>query len=78
MGSCVVSNPYEGIEEWFKPGREIFVVKDEEDAAKTYEWLIDNDSIRMETGQAARKRVIDQHTYTHRAREVLEVIKALQ
>jgi Glycosyl transferases group 1 len=78
MGSCVVSNQSEGLEEWFEPGREIFVAKNAEDAAKTYEWLIENDPLRLETGQAARKRVVEQHTYTHRAREILQVIKALR
>lgn len=75
MGACVVSNEYQGIQEWFDPGKEIFVAKNQEDAVKMYEWLIENESIRKEAGSAARSRVMRQHTYTHRAAELLQVIK---
>lgn len=77
MGACVVSNEYQGLQEWFEPGKEIFVAKNQEDAMKMYEWLIENDSVRKEAGLAARSRIIKQHTYTHRAAELLQVIKQL-
>ncbi len=77
MASCIVSNDYEGLGEWFEEGREIRVVRDRDEAVKLYEWLIENDSIRKATGQAARERVIKQHTYLHRAREILEIVNSL-
>ena len=78
MGSCVVSNRYDGLEEWFEPGKEIFVVENEDEAVKMYELLLRNDSMRERAALAAQKRVMKQHTYTQRAREILEVIKAIR
>ncbi len=78
MASCIVSNEYEGLGEWFELGREVYVARDRDEAVKLYEWLIENDSVRNAAGQAARERVIKQHTYLHRAREILEIVKSIR
>ncbi len=78
MGACIVSNEYSGLEEWFEVNREVFVATNRSEAIRLYEWLIENDSVRSQTGVAARGRVIKQHTYVHRAQEILGIIKSLQ
>ena len=35
-GAAIVSNPHEGIERWFAPGRELVVVTDADEALATY------------------------------------------
>lgn len=77
FGSCIVSQPYNGIEEWFKPGKEIFVVKNEEGAIESYKWLLSHDKEREIMGKQARERVFKEHTYQHRARELVKILKAL-
>jgi glycosyltransferase involved in cell wall biosynthesis len=57
MGCCIVANPYEGIEEWFEPGKELFVVHSSEEAIDRYRYLLTHDAERQAVGRAARERV---------------------
>jgi hypothetical protein len=75
MSACMVANPYLGIEEWFEPGKEICVVASEEEAVDRYRYLLSHDSERAAMGAAARARILKQHTYGHRARQLMETIR---
>jgi len=77
MGCCVVSNPYLGLEEWFEPKKEILVIKDSQEAIETYKWLLSRDQERKKIGLKARERVLKEHTYQHRSRELIKVIKEM-
>ncbi len=74
FGSCIVSQPYNGIEEWFEPGKEIFVVKSEEEAIESYKRLLSHDKEREMMGKQARKRVLKEHTYQHRAGQLVKIL----
>ena len=37
FGACIVSQPYNGIEEWFDVGKEIIVTTSKDEIIKTYE-----------------------------------------
>jgi len=73
-GAAIVSNPYEGIERWFEPGRELLVVSNADEAADAYRELLEDTARAEELGRAARERALDEHTYLHRARQLLELI----
>ncbi len=75
MGACIVANPYEGIEEWFLPEREIIVVASAAAAVERYEYLLANETARRALGLAARARVLKQHTMRHRAQELLGILR---
>jgi len=77
LGSCVISNPYLGLGDWFQIGREVFTVHDHEEALETYRWLIQDDEARQKAGQAARERVLNEHTCRHRARQILSHVSTL-
>src|SRR4030042_231660 len=49
FGSCIVSQPYNGIEEWFKIGQEIFVIHSVEEAIQTYRKLLSSAELRLRT-----------------------------
>ena len=70
-GAAIVSNPHAGIEAWFEPGREIIVVHDAEEAVDAYRRLLDDPGEALRMGQSARERVLDEHTYLQRARQLL-------
>lgn len=72
-GAAIVSNPHLGIERWFEPGRELLVVSSAEEAADAYRVLLDDPGRLEELGRAARERALDEHTYLHRARRLLEL-----
>jgi spore maturation protein CgeB len=73
-GAAIVSNPCQGIERWFEPGRELLVVSSAEEATDAYEELLDDPGRAEELGRAARERALDEHRYVHRARDLLELV----
>jgi hypothetical protein len=75
FGACMVSQPYPGIGEWFEPGREMIVLKDQNEAADIYQWLLTSDEERERIGARARERVLREHTYRHRAELFTRVMR---
>jgi spore maturation protein CgeB len=73
-GAAIVANPYEGIERWFEPGRELLVVADADEATAAYRDLLADPAQAEELGRRARERVLDEHTYLHRARQLRALI----
>jgi spore maturation protein CgeB len=73
-GAAIVANPYNGIERWFEPGSELLVVNDAAEAITAYRDLLDDPAQAEAMGQRARERVLDEHTYRHRARQLLELL----
>jgi glycosyltransferase involved in cell wall biosynthesis len=73
-GAAIVANPYNGVERWFEPGSEIVVVSDEEQAVETYRELLADPALAEAMGRRARERVLDEHTYRHRARQLLALL----
>jgi glycosyltransferase involved in cell wall biosynthesis len=76
-GACIVSQPYNGLEKWFDIGEELLVVNSEDEAIEAYKQLLNNDNRREEFGNKARKRVLNEHTFNHRAKELVEIIEKL-
>lgn len=77
LGCCIVSNPYNGIEKWFEIGEEIFVVESEDEAIELYHWLLSSDDERRKVGRKARKRALREHTFKHRAKQLLDIIEKI-
>lgn len=77
LGCCIVSNPIEGLNEWFDVGKEIFVAYNEIEATELYKWLLSSDDVRTKTGNLARNKLLKEHTFKHRAQELREIILKL-
>src|ERR671936_363369 len=75
-GAAIVTNPYNGIERWFEPGRELEVVSTADEAVGVYRDLLGDPAAAEEMGRRARERVIDEHTFAARARRLLELVGA--
>ena len=75
-GAAIVSNPHEGIERWFEPGSEVRVVSSADEELTTYRELLDDPGAAEAMGRRARERVLDEHTYAHRARQILDLVGA--
>jgi hypothetical protein len=73
-GAAIVANPYDGIERWFEPGSELLVVDDVQSAVNAYRDLLADPAQAEALGRRARERVLDEHTYRHRARQLLELV----
>jgi spore maturation protein CgeB len=71
MGCCIVSNPICGVETWFEPDRELIMAPEAEPVGPLYAGLLADEARRRALGEAARRRVLEEHTYRHRARTLL-------
>lgn len=77
FGSCIVSQPYNGIEEWFEPGSELLIANNSGEAIKLYRTLLASPEKRRQLAEKARLRVLKEHTYKHRAVQLIETISRL-
>ncbi len=73
-GAAIVSNPHEGLELWLEPGSEVLVVSSPEEALAAYRALLDDPAEAEAMGARARERILDEHTYGHRARQILRTL----
>jgi len=76
LGACMVCNPYAGIETWFEPEKELIVVHSAAEAVERMRWLLAHDDARRALGQAARARLLKEHTMRHRARQLVGLIQS--
>jgi spore maturation protein CgeB len=67
-GACMISDAWQGIEDFLEPGREILVAQDGEEVARFVRDLTPDTARAM--GERARVRVLASHTYEARARQV--------
>ena len=72
--ACLITDAWEGIEQFLAPDEEVLVARDGEDVARHLEALTADRARAI--GEAARRRVLAEHTYQLRAAEVDRLFKA--
>ena len=72
-GTPVLSDAWEGLDSFFRPGEEILVCRAPEDVVEA---LSRPPGELARIGRAARERVLAEHTSEHRARELVELLDA--
>jgi spore maturation protein CgeB len=73
-GACLLMDRWEGIEQFLEPGREVLVVDSGAEVEGCMRTLDERRAAAI--GQAALRRVLAEHTYAHRARELAAVLDA--
>jgi spore maturation protein CgeB len=73
-GACLLSDEWEGIEQFLEPGSEVIVCSSGADVIDALERL--DPATARDIGARARERILAEHTYAHRAREVEAVLAA--
>jgi spore maturation protein CgeB len=73
-GACLITDEWVGIEMFLEPGREVLVARDGDEVAARLRELTPEQARRI--GEAARRRVLSEHTYAHRAAQVESVLGA--
>jgi spore maturation protein CgeB len=71
-GACLITDAWEGVEEFLQPGEEVLVARDGTEVAELLEGL-DTERAR-EIGEAAQERVLSEHTYDRRAEQVEAIL----
>ena len=72
-GACLITDAWEGIDMFLEPDEEVLVANDGKDVAAFVEQL-DPDRARA-IGEAARSRILRDHTYAHRAEQVEAILE---
>ena len=67
-GACIITDKWAGIEQFLEPGKEVLVARSGDEVAEILDDLTAERA--AEIGRNAFRRVMSEHTYTHRAREV--------
>jgi len=74
-GACLITDRWIGIEEFLEPEREILVAGSGEEVADQLAALTSERARAI--GEAARQRVLAQHTYAQRARQVSSILDGM-
>jgi spore maturation protein CgeB len=67
-GACLITDAWEGLEEFLEPGREVLAAADGDEVAALLDALTSERARAI--GEAARRRVLAEHTYDLRAAQV--------
>jgi spore maturation protein CgeB len=67
-GACLITDAWDGIEQFLEPGAEVLVASDGEEVAELVAQLEPDDASQI--AAAARARILAHHTYERRARQV--------
>jgi spore maturation protein CgeB len=71
-GACLITDDWQGIELFLEPDREVLVARNGLEVAAWVESLTPDRAGSI--GQAARRRILSEHTYAHRARQVHAIL----
>jgi spore maturation protein CgeB len=72
-GTAVISDPWEGLDQFFQPGREILVAANSQQVRAYLEDFPDEE--RKALAQRARQRVLQNHTAEHRVQLLERLVK---
>jgi spore maturation protein CgeB len=73
-GACIITDNWQGIELFLKPGVECIAADSGQDVAKAMDALTVEQARHM--GDLAQRRVLTEHTYAQRARQVEQCLLA--
>ncbi len=73
-GACLITDAWEGVELFLKPGEEVLVARDGQEVAELLAEL--NHGRARNIGTAALQRVLAEHTYDRRAAEVDALLRS--
>src|SRR6266576_947927 len=72
-GSCLITDAWEGIEMFLEPDSEILVARDGDEVTELVRGLTPAKAAAI--GMLARRRILAEHTYDHRARQLEETLR---
>jgi spore maturation protein CgeB len=72
-GACIITDAWEGIELFLTPDREVLVARDGNDVIAALDEL--TPAKAREIGEAARQRIVQEHTYERRGRQVDAILR---
>ncbi|GBE02715.1 spore protein YkvP [bacterium BMS3Abin08] len=74
-GAFLLTDHQSAIEELFDVGKEVITYKDKEEIPELVKYYLNHGDERKKIAASARDRVLREHTYKHRVRKIIEVMK---
>jgi len=74
-GGFLITDYMEGLEELFEIGREVVVYRTLEELREKVLYYLDHPDERQEIAERARERVLREHTFAHRWKTLLEIVR---
>ncbi len=74
-GACLITDAWVGIELFLEPNEEVFVARDGAEVAAIVAALTPERA--QQVGEAARRRILAEHTYRHRAEQFDKIMEAV-
>ena len=74
-GACLITDAWEGIEGFLEPNQEVLVAQNGDEVAEHLRALTPEKAREM--GERARRRMLSEHTYAHRAVKLEEALEAV-
>jgi len=71
-GTCLITDPWQGIEQFLEPAEEILIAHNGQQVAELLQSLTPDRARQI--GDAARRRVVAEHTYTHRVTQLEQLL----
>ena len=75
VGACLVTDWKENLHEFFEPDKEVVIYNNADECVEKVKWLLEHPKEREETAKAGQLRTLKEHTFTHRAAQLDEIIK---
>lgn len=73
-GGFLITDYREGLEELFELEKEVITYSSEEEMIEKCKFYLNNDSNRKFVVKNANKRILEQHTFEHRLKKILDIV----
>lgn len=77
VGSCLVTDWKENIQDLFEPDREVVTYRSADECIEKVQWLLEHPADRQAIAKAGQARTLREHTIPHRAKIFDEILKPL-
>jgi hypothetical protein len=74
-GAFYMCQHVDGIEEVLEPGKEIVTFQSQEEMIDLVRYYVAHDELRKKIADAGRKRILNEHTYETRMRQLKDIVK---
>ena len=73
IGKCLLTDPVPGLTDLFVPDVDL-VLYDDSDLVEKVQFLLDHPEIREKIAATGRRKILNRHTYRHRARSIVRIL----
>ncbi len=76
-GALLITDPADSLQELFEDGKDLVIYQDEEDLIDKIHYYLEHDNERIEIANRGQQKVLQHHTYYHRAKEIVKKVEEI-